>query len=361
MLIPTNIDLTQLTLDIKLWGRELGFQQIGIADVNLGEHEQHLVRWLDNQYHGEMDYMERHGTKRSRPDELEPGTLRVITARMDYLPEDPHSVSILKQKDKAYISRYALGRDYHKLIRKRLSKLAKKIETVIGPFGHRAFVDSAPVLEKALAEKSGLGWIGKNSLLINRKAGSWYFLGELFIDLPLPVDEPVSNHCGSCQSCIDKCPTNAIVAPYQVDSRKCISYLTIELKGPIPEQLRSPMGNRVFGCDDCQLVCPWNRFAKATGEDDFHPRHQLDNQDLLALFLWDETTFLSNTEGSAIRRIGYERWLRNLAVGLGNAPYSTDIVKALTLRLNQHSELVDEHVQWAITQQERRKLDQQTK
>ncbi|OUR89624.1 tRNA epoxyqueuosine(34) reductase QueG [Gammaproteobacteria bacterium 42_54_T18] len=357
----TNIDLTQLTLDIKLWGRELGFQQIGIADVNLGEHEQHLVRWLDNQYHGEMDYMERHGTKRSRPDELEPGTLRVITARMDYLPEDPHSVSILKQKDKAYISRYALGRDYHKLIRKRLTKLAKKIETVIGPFGHRAFVDSAPVLEKALAEKSGLGWIGKNSLLLNRKAGSWYFLGELFIDLPLPVDEPVSNHCGSCQSCIDKCPTNAIVAPFQVDSRKCISYLTIELKGPIPETLRSPMGNRVFGCDDCQLVCPWNRFAKATNENDFHPRHQLDNQDLLALFLWDETTFLSNTEGSAIRRIGYERWLRNLAVGLGNAPYSTEIVKALTERLNQHSELVDEHVQWAITQQEHRKPDQLTK
>ena len=346
-----NIDLTQLTLDIKQWGRELGFQQIGIADVNLGEHEQHLVRWLDNQYHGEMDYMERHGTKRSRPDELEPGTIRVITARMDYLPEDPRTISILKQKDKAYISRYALGRDYHKLIRKRLSKLAKQIETVIGPFGHRAFVDSAPVLEKALAEKSGLGWIGKNSLLLNRKAGSWYFLGELFIDLPLPVDEPVSNHCGSCQSCIDQCPTNAIVAPFQVDSRKCISYLTIELKGPIPETLRSQMGNRVFGCDDCQLVCPWNRFAKATDETDFHPRHQLDNQDLLALFLWDETTFLSNTEGSAIRRIGYERWLRNLAVGLGNAPYSVNIVEALTQRLNQYSELVDEHVQWAITQQ----------
>ena len=351
MLIPNNIDLAQLTLDIKQWGRELGFQQIGIADVNLGEHEQHLVRWLDNQYHGEMDYMERHGTKRSRPDELEPGTLRVITARMDYLPEDPHTVSILKQKEKAYISRYALGRDYHKLIRKRLSKLAKQIETVIGPFGHRAFVDSAPVLEKALAEKSGLGWIGKNSLLLNRKAGSWYFLGELFIDLPLPVDEPVSNHCGSCQSCIDKCPTNAIVAPFQVDSRKCISYLTIELKGPIPEVFRSQMGNRVFGCDDCQLVCPWNRFAKATDENDFHPRHQLDSQDLLALFLWDETTFLSNTEGSAIRRIGYERWLRNLAVGLGNAPYSAAIVDALTQRLHQHSELVDEHAQWAIDQQ----------
>jgi len=347
----TNIDLTQLTLDIKQWGRELGFQQIGIADINLGEHEQHLVRWLENQYHGEMDYMERHGTKRSRPDELEPGTLRVITARMDYLPEDPQTVSILKQKDKAYISRYALGRDYHKLIRKRLTKLAKKIETVIGPFGHRAFVDSAPVLEKALAEKSGLGWIGKNSLLLNRKAGSWYFLGELFIDLPLPIDEPVGNHCGSCQSCIDKCPTNAIVAPYQVDSRKCISYLTIELKGPIPEALRPQMGNRVFGCDDCQLVCPWNRFAKATNENDFHPRHQLDSQDLLALFLWDETTFLSNTEGSAIRRIGYERWLRNLAIGLGNAPYSENIVDALKQTLNQHSELVDEHVEWAIDQQ----------
>lgn len=346
-----NIDLGQLTLDIKQWGRELGFQQIGIADVDLGEHEQHLHNWLSKQYHGEMDYMERHGNKRSRPAELEPGTLRVITARMDYLPEDPHTVSILKQKDKAYISRYALGRDYHKLIRKRLTKLAKQIETVIGPFGHRAFVDSAPVLEKALAEKSGLGWIGKNSLLLNRTAGSWYFLGELFIDLPLPVDSPVSNHCGSCQSCIVKCPTDAIVAPFQVDSRKCISYLTIELKGPIPEELRSPMGNRVFGCDDCQLVCPWNKFARATNENDFNPRHQLDSQDLLTLFLWDEDTFLSNTEGSAIRRIGYERWLRNLAVGLGNAPYSEKTVTALQDKLNSASPLVNEHVVWAIQQQ----------
>ena len=234
MTTPPIIDLQQLASDIKLWGKELGFQQIGIADVDLGEHEQHLHNWLANQYHGEMDYMQRHGTKRSHPSELVPGTLRVITARMDYLPEDPHSIKILQQKDKAYISRYALGRDYHKLIRKRLTKLAKQIEAVIGSFGHRAFVDSAPVLEKALAEKSGLGWIGKHSLLLNRHAGSWFFLGELFVDLPLPVDTPVSNHCGSCQSCIDKCPTGAIVSPFQVDSRKCISYLTIELKGPIP-------------------------------------------------------------------------------------------------------------------------------
>ncbi|OUS26773.1 tRNA epoxyqueuosine(34) reductase QueG [Gammaproteobacteria bacterium 45_16_T64] len=346
----STIDLHQLTQDIKRWGQELGFQQVAISDVDLGEHEQHLENWLSNQYHGEMDYMERHGTKRSRPNELEPGTLSVITVRMDYLPENIHTISILKQKDKAYISRYALGRDYHKLIRKRLTKLAKTIESAIGPFGHRAFVDSAPVLEKALAEKSGLGWIGKNSLLLNKQAGSWYFLGELFVDLSLPTDPPVKNHCGSCRSCLDKCPTQAIVSPYQVDSRRCISYLTIELKNAIPEEFRKSMGNRVFGCDDCQLVCPWNRFANDTQENDFHPRHELDNQDLLALFLWDETTFLSNTEGSAIRRIGYERWQRNLAIGLGNAPFSPQIVDALERKRDSVSDMVKEHIDWALHQ-----------
>ena len=343
-----NLDYRQLALDIKQWGRELGFQQVGITDVNLGEHEQHLQRWLGKEYHGEMSYMADHGNKRSRPDELLPGTVRVITARMDYLPEHTQTVKILKQKDKAYVSRYALGRDYHKLIRKRLTHLGKKIEAVVGAFGYRAFVDSAPVLEKALAEKSGLGWIGKNSLLLNRTAGSWFFLGELLTDLPLPTDTPVNNHCGSCTACLDLCPTQAIVGPYQVDSRRCISYLTIELNGSIPENLRPLIGNRIFGCDDCQLVCPWNRFASLTEEDDFSPRHQLDSLDLIQLFSWDEATFLKRTEGSAIRRTGYENWLRNIAVALGNAPPATDTLEALKSKIDHSSALVREHVEWAI-------------
>lgn len=343
--------LHDLAQRIKTWGKELGFQAIAISDVDLETHETHLNNWLANQYHGEMDYMAHHGTKRSRPHELEPGTLRVISGRMDYLPADTQMIDVLKDPEKAYISRYALGRDYHKMMRKRLAKLAKQITEEIGPFGYRAFVDSAPVLEKALAEKSGLGWIGKHTLLLDRSAGSWFFLGELFVDIPLPVDEPVKKHCGSCSACIDICPTDAIVAPYELDARKCISYLTIELKGSIPEELRAPIGNRVFGCDDCQLVCPWNRFAKNTLEQDFQPRHHLDKQDLLSLFLWDEATFLRNTEGSAIRRIGYQRWLRNLAIGLGNAPYAESIVTALEDKLADSEPMVREHVQWALQQQ----------
>ncbi|MCG8313480.1 MAG: tRNA epoxyqueuosine(34) reductase QueG [Pseudomonadales bacterium] len=342
--------LAELAQQIKVWGNELGFQETTIANVDLGEHEQHLQNWLANQYHGEMDYMARHGDKRARPAELEPGTLRVISIRMDYLPADTHVIRILEDPNKAYISRYALGRDYHKMIRKRLAKLAKQIEAKIGSLGYRAFVDSAPVLEKALAEKSGLGWIGKHTLLLNRKAGSWFFLGELFVDIPLPIDEPVSKHCGNCSACIDICPTQAIVAPYQLDSRKCISYLTIELKSAIPTELRKPMGNRVFGCDDCQLVCPWNRFAKNTLEEDFWPRHGLDKGDLITLFLWDEDTFLKNTEGSAIRRIGYLRWLRNLAIGLGNGPYSEAAINALKQQATVQDTMVQEHIQWAINE-----------
>ena len=351
VLSDSPIDFTALTRQIKDWGTEMGFQKIGVADVDLAQHEQYLQRWLERDFHGEMEYMARHGSKRSRPDELQPGTLRVVTARMDYLAPDTQIIEVLTDPQQAFVSRYALGRDYHKLIRKRLTQLGQRIEQAIGPFGYRAFVDSAPVLEKALAEKAGLGWIGKHTVLLDRSAGSWFFLGEIYTDLPLPVDEPVSPHCGSCSACIDICPTAAIVAPYQLDARKCISYLTIELHGPIPEELRKPMGNRVFGCDDCQLVCPWNRFAKMTQEADFMPRHGLQNRSLLELFLWDEETYLRNTEGSALRRIGYARWQRNLAVGLGNAPFSHEIVTALTARLASCDDMVKEHVQWALAQQ----------
>lgn len=343
-------DYQQLAQQIKSWGQQLGFQQVAISPAHTGEHEQHLEHWLQAGFQGEMAYMARHGSKRSRPAELQPGTIRVISARMDYLPADTQLVDVLKDSSKAYISRYSLGRDYHKLIRKRLANLAKKVEQEIGPYGYRAFVDSAPVLEKALAQQAGLGWIGKHTLLLDRQAGSWFFLGEIYTDLPLPVDKPVSQHCGKCSACIDICPTQAIVAPYQLDARLCISYLTIELHGPIPEPLRKPMGNRVFGCDDCQLVCPWNRFAKFTQEPDFLPREPLKNASLVELFLWDEATFLRKTEGSAIRRIGYLRWLRNLAVGLGNGPHSKAAMEALQSRLQHPSELVREHVAWALSQ-----------
>ncbi|WP_313519576.1 tRNA epoxyqueuosine(34) reductase QueG [Pseudomonas sp.] len=342
-------DLAQLAQSIKDWGRELGFQQVGIAGLDLGEHEAHLQRWLDAGYQGEMDYMAAHGTKRSRPDELVPGTLRVVSLRMDYLPGDTRMSQRLAEPQSAYVSRYALGRDYHKLIRKRLQQLAERIQAVIGPFGHRAFVDSAPVLEKAIAEQAGLGWIGKNTLVLNRKAGSWFFLGELFVDLPLPVDAPhASEHCGRCSACLDICPTGAFVGPYVLDARRCISYLTIELKGAIPEDLRGLIGNRVFGCDDCQIVCPWNRFARPSEQADFQPRHGLDNAELAELFRWSEEEFLSRTEGSPLRRAGYERWLRNLAVGLGNAPSTIAVIEALKLRREHPSELVREHVQWAL-------------
>ena len=347
----TSTDLPALAQSIKDWGRELGFQQVGISGLDLAEHEQHLQRWLEAGYHGEMDYMGAHGSKRSHPEELVPGTLRVVSLRMDYLPGDTQMAQMLGQPEKAYVSRYALGRDYHKLIRKRVQQLAEKIQAVIGPFGYRAFVDSAPVLEKAIAEQAGLGWIGKNTLVLNRKAGSYFFLSELFVDLPLPVDPPhATEHCGKCTACLDICPTNAFVGPYQLDARRCISYLTIELKNAIPEELRPLIGNRVFGCDDCQIVCPWNRFARPSGESDFKPRHNLDNAGLAELFLWDEDTFLKSTEGSPLRRAGYERWLRNLAVGLGNAPSTIPVLQALQARRDHPSQLVREHVEWALRQ-----------
>ncbi|ESS73594.1 epoxyqueuosine reductase QueG [Methyloglobulus morosus KoM1] len=345
-----NPDLmASLAAQIKTWGQELGFQQLGITDTNLSQAETHLGNWLANNFHGSMDYMQRHGHKRSRPALLHPGTQRVISVRMDYLPEPENQMNQSLEKPLlAYISRYALGRDYHKLMRSRLQKLADRIHAEIGDFGYRAFVDSAPVLEKALAEKAGLGWIGKHSNLINRKAGSWFFLGEIYTDLPLPVDKPGTEHCGDCRACLDICPTHAIVAPYQVDARRCISYLTIELHGSIPEELRPLLGNRIYGCDDCQLICPWNRFAKLTAEKDFNPRHRLNTQELLDVFAWGEQEFLTKTEGSAIRRIGHERWLRNIAVALGNAPKSEMIVNALKTKLQHPSELVREHVKWAL-------------
>jgi epoxyqueuosine reductase len=344
--------LATLASDIKRWGHELGFQLIGITGVDLQQHEAHLLNWLAAGFHGEMGYMARHGVRRSRPAALEPGTLRVISARMDYLPPaaaDPQGV--LSNPELGYVSRYALGRDYHKVLRRRLQRLARRIEKTIGPFGYRAFTDSAPVLEKALAERAGLGWIGKHSNLLSRGAGSWFFLGELYVNLPLPVDDPGSEHCGRCTACLDACPTRAIVAPYQVDARRCISYHTIELHGPIPEEFRRPMGNRIYGCDDCQLVCPWNRFARPTPETDFLPRHGLDASKLIDLFAWSEAEFSKRTEGSPIRRIGYRRWLRNIAVALGNAPPSQRIAQALDTRADDPSALVREHVAWALAEQ----------
>jgi epoxyqueuosine reductase len=348
----SGLDLIRLAHHIKVWGRELGFQQIGIADTDLGQAESRLLRWLAADCHGEMEYMARHSHKRSAPAELLPGTSRVICARMDYLPQS--SAELRRKIDDpeiALVSCYALGRDYHKLMRARLRRLAQWIEQVSGPFAWRAFVDSAPVLEKPLAEKAGLGWIGKHTNLLHRDAGSWFFLGEIYTDLPLPVDRPTGEHCGSCRACIDACPTGAIVAPYQLDARLCISYLTIELHGPIPTQLRPLLGNRIYGCDDCQRVCPWNRFAKLTPETDFLPRHDLDSASLLQLFAWSEEKFLRHTQGSAIRRIGHERWLRNLAVALGNAPAEHNVARALHARLAHPSELVREHVRWAIARQ----------
>jgi len=350
MITKQKIDFSQLVTDIKQWGRELGFQQVGITDTDLSVAESRLEAWLAKNYHGEMKYMESHGTKRSRPQELVPGTLRIISVRMDYLPPEANIIATLQNHTKGYVARYALGRDYHKVIKKRLQKLAEKITEVVGEFGYRAFVDSAPVLEKPLGEKAGLGWIGKNTNLINSKAGSWFFLGELYTDLPLPIDQPATNHCGSCQACIDICPTQAIVAPYQLDARRCIAYLTIEFRGVIPVEFRKMIGNRIFGCDDCQFICPWNKFAKATNEGDFKPRHGLGSQQLTDLFGWSEIEFLQRTEGSAIRRIGYECWLRNIAIGLGNAPTSTAIITALKQRLDNSSALVREHVEWALRQ-----------
>jgi epoxyqueuosine reductase len=349
MSVSTTIDYAALAADIRRWARELGFADVGIAGTDLGEDEAHLQRWLAEGHHGEMDYMARHGTRRSRPAELEPGTLRVVSLRMDYIPPGlPNAWDVIRDGEKAYVARYALGRDYHKLMRHRLQKLASRIEERVGEFRYRAYVDSAPVLEKAIARNAGLGWIGKHTVLINKRAGSYFFLGELYTDLPLPLDAPATAHCGSCRRCIDVCPTQAIVAPYQLDARRCISYLTIELKGSIPVELREPMGNRVFGCDDCQLVCPWNKFAQEATEPDFAPRHSLDGPKLVELFAWTEEEFLSRTEGMAIRRTGYEGWLRNLAVGLGNAPRSDEVVAALRARATHPSEMVREHVAWAL-------------
>lgn len=346
------IDFTEFTEQIKAWANALGFSQVGIADCNMDSADERLQAWLDKQYHGDMHYMENNRDLRKHPEKLLPGTLRIISVRMDYLPENHNSVAVLHQKNKAYISRYALGRDYHKVLRKRLNQLAEKINDHLKSHNliYRAFTDSAPILERHLAAKAGIGWVGKNTMIMNQHAGSWFFLGELFINLPLPVDQPVTAHCGSCTACIDVCPTKAIVAPYQLDARKCISYLTIEYKGSIDLALRPLMGNRIYGCDDCQLFCPWNKFAQFTTEKDFQPRHNLKDADLVDLFAWDEDTFLKKTEGSAMRRAGYQNWLRNIAVALGNAETTVEIITALQSREHHPSELVREHVAWALSQ-----------
>jgi len=346
--------MTSSTLanDIKRWANELGFSDCAITDTDLAEHETHLINWLDANFHGEMDYMARHGTRRSRPADLEPGTLRIVSVRMDYLPPDTTDPQqVLDAPELGYVSRYALGRDYHKLMRRRLQQLANRIKEQCGDFGYRAFVDSAPVLEKALAEKAGLGWIGKHSNLLHEQHGSWFFLGELYTNLPLPIDAPrTTTHCGTCHRCIDACPTQAIVAPYRVDARRCISYLTIELKTAIPEEFRHAMGNRIYGCDDCQLVCPFNKFAESTNENDFKPRHGLDAPELVSLFTWTAEEFNERMAGSPIRRIGHECWLRNIAVALGNAPTTQPVVQALTTRRSTASALLKEHIDWALAQ-----------
>ncbi|MHA7844984.1 tRNA epoxyqueuosine(34) reductase QueG [Serratia sp. D1N4] len=344
------LDLNQLAQHIKQWGQSLGFQQVGICDTDLSAEEPKLQAWLDKQYHGEMAWMARHGMLRARPHELLPGTLRVISVRMNYLPAKAAFASTLQNTQLGYVSRYALGRDYHKLLRQRLKKLGEQIQAYCGELNFRPFVDSAPVMERALASKAGIGWVGKHSLILNREAGSWFFLGELLIDLPLPVDQPQEEQCGRCVACITTCPTGAIVAPYTVDARRCISYLTIELEGAIPEEFRALMGNRIYGCDDCQLICPWNRFSQLTDEDDFSPRAVLHAPQLLDLFGWSEEKFLRITEGSAIRRIGHLRWLRNIAVALGNAPYQDQIVIALRARQGENL-MLDEHIVWALEQQ----------
>jgi len=337
---------------IKEHAYELGFQQLGVTNTDLSEHIDRYQDWIDAGHHGELDYMHKHGSKRWQAGELEEGTLRVISLRMDYFSDPSSPLDTLNAQDKAYISRYTLGRDYHKVIRSRLKKLIAFIKNEAADHKFRAFVDSAPVMERAFAQKAGLGWFGKNSMIINRKAGSWFFLGEIYTNLPLEIDQPYEKeHCGKCTACLDMCPTDAFRGPYIVDSRRCISYLTIELKGSIPVDLRAKMGNRIFGCDDCQLVCPWNRFSKPTNEEDFSPRNKLNDITLIELFSWDENTFLAKTEGSAIRRAGYESWLRNIAIALGNATKSKTIVSALQSRTNHPSPIVQEHISWALQQQ----------
>lgn len=338
--------------DIKRWGRELGFQQIAVTDLDVDAYRDRFERWLAAGRHGEMKYLERRLELRFDPSRLVPGSCRAIVARMDYQPPDTQPLQILENAELGYVSRYALGRDYHKVVRGRLRALARRINEHSGDARLRAYTDSAPILEKALAEKAGLGWIGKHTLVLNRSAGSWFFLGEVLTDLPLPVDEAAAeDHCGRCSACISVCPTSAITGPRQLDARRCISYLTIEHKGTIPLELRPLIGNRIFGCDDCQLVCPWNRFAQPSVEADFLPRHTLDRTPLLDLFGWTETEFLARTEGSALRRINYEQWQRNVTVALGNAPYDPRVVAALRLRRHDAAELLAEHIDWALARQ----------
>jgi epoxyqueuosine reductase len=348
----TDADLAKLRERLEVLARELGFDQVGVADLDLAADEANLERWLAERRHGGMDYMARHGRRRSRPAELVPGTLRVISVRMrSSAPDAAPAAVVLGDGTRAYVARYALGRDYHKLMRGRLAELATRLAAEFGPFGHRAFVDSAPVMEKPLARNAGLGWIGKHTNLINERAGSLFMLGELYTDLPLPSDAPARDRCGTCTACLPACPTGAITAPYQLDARRCISYLTIEHHGPIPEELRPAIGNRVFGCDDCQLVCPWNKFAAVAAEPDFRVRHRLDSPDLVDLFAWSEAEYLEKTEGSALRRLGYRRWLRNLAVALGNAPRSPAAAAALAARAGDADTAVREHVAWALARQ----------
>ena len=342
-------DPAALAEAVRRQAAELGFQACGIAGIDLSADEERLMAWLRRGRQGTMHFMGRHGRKRARPAHLFPGARTVISVRMDYSPPgatDPRAV--LADGERAYVSRYAVGRDYHKLMRRKLQRLAEWLVERTGPFGYRAFVDSAPVLEKALARNAGLGWIGKNTLLLSRDAGSYFFLGELYTDLDLPPARPPTGHCGSCRACLHACPTGAITGPYQLDATRCISYLTIEHQGPIPEALRPALGNRIFGCDDCQLCCPWNRYARPAADDDYRPRHGLDTAALVELFQWDEATFLERTAGSAIRRLGHERWLRNLAVALGNAPTNETVVAALRARADHPSPLVREHVQWGL-------------
>lgn len=346
----STVDHAALAMRIRELAHGLGFQRCGISDIDLGKDEAHLRDWLAQGLYGSMDWMARHGDKRARPDELIPGTVRVISVGLDYGQDDEAAWTTLADGERAYVARYALGRDYHKLMRQRLQKLADRIAEEIGPFGHRVFVDSAPVLERALARNAGLGWIGKHTCLIDKDGGSWFFLGEVYVDLPLPVDVPASAHCGTCARCIEICPTRAITAPHRLDARRCIAYLTIEHEGAIDEELRPLIGNRIFGCDDCQLVCPWNKFAKRTDEPDFRARNDLDRASLVELFAWSEEEFLQRSEGSAIRRSGYERWLRNIAIALGNAPTTAAVIEALRSRRDIDNAVVREHVEWALAQ-----------
>ena len=358
---PPAHDTAAAKRQLAARARELGFDRIGVTRIEIPEDEQHLLHWLDAGFHGEMDYMRRHGTMRGRPQELAPGTIRVVSVRMDYWPAAARDAdAVLADTERGYISRYALGRDYHKVMRGALARLAKELAEEIGPFGYRVCVDSAPVLEKALARNAGLGWIGKHTNLISREAGSWFFLGEILTDLPLPDDAPATAHCGTCTACITACPTAAIVAPYRLDARRCIAYLTIEHHSAIPHELRPAIGNRIYGCDDCQLVCPWNKFAHAASHPDFKVRHGLDAARLTELFAWTEAQFDERMRGSAIYRIGYEKWSRNIAVALGNAPTSAAVVAALEQRLEGASELVREHIEWALGKHKRGAIDAQS-